>query len=131
MCSERHWICWRDGNYGSCGSNGNCWSVLVMEVVIIIRQNNAALRIGFLITNFVGKNAMFNLNENDRIVMAELCTDTYGNDRSDRVDENRGILEGGKGIEIEVSGGTFVWGRVFLVRIIYFFCGLFGGVEEL
>ena len=24
MCSERHWICWRDGNYGSCGSNGNC-----------------------------------------------------------------------------------------------------------
>ena len=84
-------------DYGCCGSDGNCWSVLVMEVVIIIRQNNAALRIGFLITNFVVKNAMFNLNENDRIVMAELCTDTYGNDRRDRVDENRGILEGGRG----------------------------------
>ena len=50
---------------------------------------------------------MLNLNENDRIVMAELCTDTYGNHGRDGNDANRVSLEGQKG-RIEVSGGTFV-----------------------
>ena len=50
---------------------------------------------------------MFNLNESNRIVMAELCTDTYRNHGRDGNVANRVCLEGQKG-RIEVSGGTFV-----------------------